>query len=381
MFLEFYLFLFVPAVPKIVFLVLFLCWRCAYNLGLGWLLSAQSKKNRIVKYCIKHGFGNEFKNERSFLVRLLIKHVQTKLEPDFTYKVCYFSITHFKNEPNISSINQIRMFLLNSYHGLCFEGLLIWYCWMTLHHTFYLHVHTLYGLKLYPYSIFCVGLVVLSWFLLTCGWRWMRIVSQWPLFTHSFFLRCCERFCMVYVLLFNRNDNLDWGDFFFLVDASLTFDGVFELAPHPMYSTISYWSYCNKIEGILSGTWGFMEQHWSHNRIPYFLPGNYTQKILCFDLLVFLHMPHNSLFCFSLKIHILIKHTILSGIKTGTRQRNYFNCTFDETWPYLKTLTYFVVQIFSVLYSEYTQFCLLFLLVLLIQTGNYITILVLNSFW
>ena len=39
----------------------------------------------------------------------------------------------------------------------------------------------------------------------------------------------------MYISFDNGELILDWGDFFFLVDQSLTFDGVFEMAPHPMY--------------------------------------------------------------------------------------------------------------------------------------------------
>jgi hypothetical protein len=47
---------------------------------------------------------------------------------------------------------------------------------------------------------------------------------------------------------------IDWGDFFFLVDQSLTFDGVFEMAPHPMYSVgYAFYYVCSSLNKLIEG--------------------------------------------------------------------------------------------------------------------------------
>ncbi|CAG8689792.1 368_t:CDS:2, partial [Cetraspora pellucida] len=177
-----------PHIKQWFFLSLFICWRLAYNVGLGMLLKYQSDKHVLVSWIKRLKIFDKkegrkwykfFKEELSgkmgddynfdevpleFNTWLLFRQlVDLILLNDFTTYIC-FALANF-NIPENSGI------IIN---------ILRW-----------------------------IGGLSLLWFNIWVKRDAHRVVKDYAWY---------------------------WGDFFFLVDQSLTFEGVFEMAPHPMYS-------------------------------------------------------------------------------------------------------------------------------------------------
>lgn len=88
------LFAFLPKVAaKRFFLFYFFFWRAAYDAGLGWVLTKQSKRRWIVKEVKRRGWLDE---EKCPKIRNWIKsQLQGKMGKDYSFDVsisCYSSI-------------------------------------------------------------------------------------------------------------------------------------------------------------------------------------------------------------------------------------------------------------------------------------------------
>ncbi|EWC48660.1 hypothetical protein DRE_01882 [Drechslerella stenobrocha 248] len=174
---------------KPVFMFTFLFWRAGYNLGIGLLLQSQSKYKQLVHWVGKYKLFDKTAHPR--LHAFLKQEISTKIPPE----------------------------------DYDFDKAPIEYnTWMVFR-------------RLVDLILMCdfVNYVLFAY-----------VATEVPT-SHKMWLHVCRWTAGVILFVFNVWVKLDahrvvkdyawyWGDFFFMIDQSLTFDGVYEIAPHPMYS-------------------------------------------------------------------------------------------------------------------------------------------------
>ncbi|KAI0076990.1 phosphatidylethanolamine N-methyltransferase [Panus rudis PR-1116 ss-1] len=188
------------------FFIYFAFWRAAYDVGLGWVLTKQSKKKWIVREIQKLGWLDE---ARQPTVRNWIrKQLQGKMGKDYSFDdlpVEYNTWLLFRQLVDIILLNDFLAYCMFAF--ACFrvpDGL-----------STTMHVMRWIG-----------GLALIAFNL------WVKTEAHGVVKDYGWY----------------------WGDCFFQRGA-LVFDGVFELAPHPMYS-VGYAGYYGL--SLISGSYAVL---------------------------------------------------------------------------------------------------------------------------
>ena len=175
------------------FAVIFIFWRLCYNFGIGVLLHNQSHHKRLVGWAKS---SKIFENPKTgnqphpTLWKFIKREFEAKIPEDYKFEdapIEYNTWLLFRRV--------VDLILMSDFVSYCL------------------------------FAIACGGAPK--------GENWSITVARWV--------------GGVALVIFNLWVKLDahrvvkdfawyWGDFFYLIDQDLTFDGVFELAPHPMYS-------------------------------------------------------------------------------------------------------------------------------------------------
>ncbi|KAK4238182.1 phospholipid methyltransferase-domain-containing protein [Achaetomium macrosporum] len=182
-----------------IFAAIFLFWRASYNVGIGYLLTVQSKYKLLVTWARRLKLFEEpstGNNPRPWLYHLLRRELEAKIPKDY-------KMTEAPIEYNT---------------------------WLVFRRV--------------------VDLILMCDFV--SYWLFAIVCAHRPA-GEGFAMAFARWFAGIALVGFNLWVKLDahrvvkdyawyWGDFFYLIDQQLTFDGVFEMAPHPMYS-IGYAGY------------------------------------------------------------------------------------------------------------------------------------------
>ncbi|KAI0296989.1 phospholipid methyltransferase-domain-containing protein [Multifurca ochricompacta] len=179
---------------KVFFFLYFAFWRAAYDAGLGYVLTKQSKRRWIVRSVHRLGWLDEKRRPevRAWIRRQLVG----KMGKDYSFDELpleYNTWLLFRQAVDIILINDFLSFCLFAF--ACFR--------------------VPSGLSMFIHVLRWLGGIVLIAFNL-----WVKSEAHHVVKDYGWY----------------------WGDCFFQRGA-LVFDGVFELAPHPMYSVGYAWIY------------------------------------------------------------------------------------------------------------------------------------------
>lgn len=176
-----------------VFAIVYLFWRACYNAGIGYLLHSQSHHNTMIRWAEKTKiFVNPTtgKNPYAQLYDLFKRELETKIHADYSFDkapIEYNTWLVFRR--------LVDLILMCDFTSYCLFAI------ACSHHP----------------TDEAVLMTTLRWsagVLLFLFNLWVKLDAHRVVKDYAWY----------------------WGDFFYLLDQELTFDGVFEMAPHPMYS-------------------------------------------------------------------------------------------------------------------------------------------------
>ena len=175
------------------FAAVFLFWRGCYNIGIGYLLQIQSHHRRLVFWAKKSRvFENPSSGQNPYprVYAIIKRELETKIPKDYSFDQApleYNTWLVFRRVVDLilmCDFVSYCLFALACSSRPADEGIMMGIARWTA------------GITLFGFNL------------------WVKLDAHRVVKDYAWY----------------------WGDFFYLIDQDLTFDGVFEMAPHPMYS-------------------------------------------------------------------------------------------------------------------------------------------------